>query len=52
MVTRVNGTILISTNKRLLNQYPRTRSIFNTWSCGVSTSLWRHWTKTICYNYC
>ena len=45
--TRVNGTVSISTNKRLQNQYPCTRSIFNTWSNGVSKRSWRHWTKTI-----
>ena len=29
MFTHVNGTVSINTNKRLLNQYPCTRSIFN-----------------------
>ena len=35
MFTRVNGTVLISTNQRLQFQYPCTRSISNTW--GIKT---------------
>jgi len=49
--TLVNETASISTNTRLLNQYPCTRSIFNTWSNDVRTSSWRHWIALLWYTY-